>query len=45
VGTGDLRRALRSAVSAAKANGASVYDAIRCVLSTKRNVEVMAGVG
>jgi hypothetical protein len=45
VGTGDLRRAFRSVVSTAKANGASVYDTIRFVLSTKRNVEVMARVG
>jgi hypothetical protein len=45
VGTGDLRRAFRSVVSTAKANGASVYDTIRFILSAKRTVEVMAGVG
>jgi hypothetical protein len=45
VGAGDLRRAFRSVVSTAKANGASVYDAIRFVLSAKRKVEVMVGVG
>ena len=37
--------AFRSVVSTAKANGASVYDTIRFVLSAKRPVEVMAGVG
>ena len=37
--------AFRSVVSTAKANGASVYDAIRFVLSAKRPVEVTAGVG
>jgi transposase len=37
--------AFRSVVSTAKANGASVYDTIRFVLSAKRSVEVMAGVG
>jgi hypothetical protein len=42
---GSLRRAFRSVVSTANANGASVYDTIRFVPSAKRNVEVMAGVG
>jgi transposase len=37
--------AFRSVVSTAKANGASVYDAIQFVLSAKRPVEVTAGVG
>jgi transposase len=37
--------AFRSVVSTAKANGASVYGTIRFVLSAKRPVEVMAGVG
>lgn len=37
--------AFRSVVSTAKANGTSVYDTIRFVLSAKRTVEVMAGVG
>jgi len=37
--------AFRSVVSTAKANGASVYDTIQFVLSAKRTVEVMAGVG
>jgi hypothetical protein len=45
VGTGGLRRAFRWVVSTAKANGASVYDTIRFVLSAKRNIEVMAGMG
>ena len=37
--------AFRSVVSTAKANGTSVYDTIRFVLSTKRPVVVIAGVG
>jgi len=37
--------AFRSVVSTAKANGASVYDAIRFVLSVKRNGQVLARVG
>jgi transposase len=37
--------AFRSVVSTAKANGASVYDAIRFVLSVKRNGQALAGVG
>ena len=37
--------AFRSVVSTAKANGTSVYDTIRFVLSAKRPVVVIAGVG
>src|SRR3978361_112362 len=37
--------AFRSVVSTAKANGASVYDAIRFVLSVKRNGQALARVG
>jgi transposase len=37
--------AFRSVVSTAKANGASVYDAIRFVLSVKRNGQPLARVG
>jgi transposase len=37
--------AFRSVVSTAKANGTSVYDTIQFVLSAKRPVEVMPGVG
>ena len=37
--------AFRSVVSTAKVNGASVYDAIRFVLSVKRNGQVLARVG
>jgi transposase len=37
--------AFRSVVSTAKANGASVYDTIRFVLSAKRSAEVVAAVG
>jgi transposase len=37
--------AFRSVVSTAKANGTSVYDTIRFVLSAKRTVDVMAGEG
>ena len=37
--------AFRSVVSSAKANGASVLDTVRFVLSAKRSVECIAGVG
>ena len=37
--------AFRSVVSTAKANGTSVYDTIQFVLSAKRPVEVVPGVG
>jgi transposase len=37
--------AFRSVVSTAKANGASVYDTIRFVLSARLSVETPAGVG
>ena len=37
--------AFRPVVTTAKANGASVYDTVRFVLSAKRPVEVMAAVG
>ena len=37
--------AFRSVVSTAKANGASVLDTVRFVLSTKRTEELLAGVG
>ena len=37
--------AFRSVVSTVKANGASVLDTVRFVLSTKLSVEPLAGVG
>ena len=37
--------AFRSVVSAAKANGASVLETVRFVLSARRSGDVLAGVG
>jgi hypothetical protein len=40
-----VHTAVRSVVSTAKANGASVLDTVRFVLSAKRSMECIAGVG